>query len=110
MNNCKQYIAFRIATVFIVVCLVLPTVVKFSHAFNHHEHEVCLGESQSHLHEIDTDCNFYKFNVNHQTTLISFNFSPIEINSYQEVIASKYLFLSTFQKLHFSLRGPPFNS
>ncbi|WP_456440205.1 hypothetical protein [Psychroserpens sp.] len=110
MNKYKQHITFRIVTIFIVVCLVLPTVVKFSHIFNHHEHEVCLGENQSHLHEIDTDCDFYKFNLNHQTTLITFNFTPLIINENQETITSQYLFLSSFQKLHFSLRGPPFNS
>ncbi|WP_323789006.1 hypothetical protein [Psychroserpens sp.] len=110
MNNYKQHIAFRIATVFIVLCLVLPTVVKMSHAFSNHEHDVCLVENQSHFHEIDSDCEFYKFNVNHQTTLTYFSFSPFEADESQNLIASKYLFLSTFQKLHFSLRGPPFNS
>ncbi|WP_033958177.1 hypothetical protein [Psychroserpens jangbogonensis] len=110
MNNYKQHIAFRIATVFIVLCLVLPSVVKFSHTFSDHEHEVCLGENQSHFHEIDSDCDFYKFKINHQTTFSVLKFIPIQVNDNREVIASKYLFLSSFQKLHFSLRGPPFNS
>ncbi|WP_431134365.1 hypothetical protein [Psychroserpens mesophilus] len=110
MNTYKQHIAFRIATLAIVICLVLPTVVKFSHIFAHHKHEVCLGENQSHLHEIDVDCEFYKFNLNHQTTLTSFEFSPLEVAKNQQVITSRYFFLSTFQRLHFSLRGPPVNS
>lgn len=110
MNNYKQHIAFRITTLLIVVCLVLPSVVKFSHLFTHHEHEVCLGENQSHLHELDMDCEFYKFNINHQTILTSFEFVPLEVTNNLEVISSGYLFLSSFQRLHFSLRGPPFNS
>jgi hypothetical protein len=93
-----------------MVCLVLPAVVKFSHLFAHHKHEVCLGENQSHFHELDMDCEFYKFNINHYTTLINFEFIPLEVVDNQEIIDTKYLFLSTFQKLHFSLRGPPFNS
>ncbi len=110
MNNYKQHITFKIATLLVVVCLVLPSVVKFTHIFAHHEHEVCLGENQSHLHELDMDCEFYKFNINHYTTLTSFEFIPLEIIENQEIIASQYVFLSAFQRLHFSLRGPPYNS
>ncbi|WP_052461047.1 hypothetical protein [Psychroserpens mesophilus] len=110
MNNYKQHITFRIATLLIVVCLVLPSVVKFTHVFAHHEHEVCLGENQSHLHELDSDCEFYKFNINHNTILSNFEFVTLEVHENQSIIASRYLFLSSFQKLHFSLRGPPFNS
>lgn len=110
MNNNKQHITFRIATLLIVLCLVLPSVVKFTHIFAHHEHEVCLGENQSHFHELDMDCEFYKFNLNHQTTLTNFEFVPLEVTHDQEVITSGYLFLSSFQRLHFSLRGPPLNS
>ncbi|MBR9845609.1 MAG: hypothetical protein GYB35_05625 [Algicola sp.] len=101
---------FRIATILVVAFLVLPIATKFSHVFSHHKHEVCLGENQSHFHEIDMDCEFYKFNFNHYSTLTNFDFIPLEAIENQDIIASGYYFLSPFQKLHFSLRGPPFNS
>ena len=110
MNTYRQHIAFRIATILIVLCLVLPIVTKFSHVFSHHKHEVCLGENQSHFHEIDMDCEFFKFKLNHQTTFSTFEFEPILVKDHQEIISSRYVFLSSFQKLHFTLRGPPINS
>jgi len=110
VHNLKQHIAFRIVTLLVVTSLLTPIFVKFSHVLAHHEHEICLGENQSHLHEIDMDCEFYKFNINHLTTLTNFKFVPLSIFENQKPITSGYLFLSSFQKLHFSLRGPPLNS
>ena len=110
MNNNNQHIAFRFATVLIVLCLLLPIGTKFSHVFSHHKHEVCQGENQSHFHEVDMDCEFFKFKINHQITFEAQEFIPVEINDYNEIIISKYLFLSTFQKLHIALRAPPINS
>lgn len=85
----------------------LPTVVKFAHVLENHEHEVCIGKSVTHLHEVDSDCEFYKFKLSTQyfhtlkpeeTTTLSF------IN---KVVKSQYLSISDYQSLQTSLRGPP---
>ncbi|MEY8849102.1 hypothetical protein AB9K26_09810 [Psychroserpens sp. XS_ASV72] len=109
VNN-RHTLGYRVAVLAITACLLLPLAVKFSHLFSHHDHEVCLGENQSHLHEIDMDCEFFKFKINHQTTFASFDFQPIEFTDHQKTFDAEYVFLSSFQQLHFSLRGPPFNS
>ncbi len=110
MNQIKQHIAFKIATLLVAACLLTPIVVKFTHILSDHEHEVCIGENQSHFHEIDMDCEFYKFNINHQTTFTTFEFVSFELINYKENIVSHYTFLSSYQKLPFVLRGPPINS
>ena len=107
MNHIKQHIIFKIITLLLVVSLLIPTVVKFTHIFSHHEHEVCLGEKTTHLHELDLDCSFYKFKLNNNVTFSFFNVDLISPQEEQFEILSLYSFLSKYQRLHFSLRGPP---
>lgn len=108
MNNYKQHITFRVATLFIVVCLVLPSVVKFTHIFAHHEHEVCLGENQSHLHELDMDCEFYKFNLSHNFYFEIDDFKIDFIIPSQTLNTKYHAYLKSHQQLPTYLRGPPY--
>lgn len=107
MNNYKHHIAYRLATLFVLVCLILPTVVKFSHVLSHHEHEVCLGENQSHFHEIDMDCEFFKFKLSNSYYFV------LETYEFNENIVSNKLqtkyhtYLKSHQQLSTYLRGPP---
>lgn len=107
MNSLRSHIVSKIAVLVLAILLLLPTAIKFTHAFNHYKHDVCLGEKSTHLHKSDLDCTFYKFKFS-GNFLINFNnynvFSPEEK---QLKIDSQYYFLSSYQKLHFSLRGPP---
>ena len=110
MQNLKQHIIFKIVTLSIVIALLTPSVVKFSHLFEHHKHEVCLGEFQDHLHTLDIDCDFYKFKLNTPFTFSNFDFVLFSIENNHQINTSQYSFLSNYQKLHFSLRAPPINS
>ena len=107
MQNLKQHIVFRIATLAIVFALITPCVVKLSHAFNHHEHEICLGENQTHMHKYDVDCNFYKFKISNQLsyTIYKSEWNVVQIN--QEIRVSQYHSISEYQQLQCALRGPP---
>ena len=107
MDHLKKHIIFKTITVLLTVSLLVPTAVKFTHLFAHHKHDICLGESSTHLHEINTDCNFYKFKLSNSYTFTFFN---IELISPEEItleIVSQYQFLTEFQRLQTSLRGPP---
>jgi hypothetical protein len=107
VNNYKHHIAYRITTLFVVACLVLPTVVKFSHVLSHHEHEVCLGENQSHFHEIDMDCEFFKFKLSNSYYFLIETFS-INENFVSNKVQTKYhTYLKSHQQLSTYLRGPP---
>lgn len=107
MQNLKQHIAYRIATLVLVLALVLPTLVKFSHIFQYHEHEICHNEFEAHLHTLDLDCEFYKFNLTSSFTIPNYSIEIFQpLHSYLKS-DSYYNFLSKYQRLHFSLRGPP---
>ena len=91
----------------IVLTLLLPSAVKFMHIFENHKHEVCYGEAEAHFHTLDIDCEFYNFKLNTPFTFpdkVSFIITKVEIKT---PITTDYSFLSDYQRLHFSRRGPP---
>ncbi|MFL1013202.1 hypothetical protein [Flavisericum labens] len=107
MNDLKKHIIFRAFALFVVAILMLPASVKVIHIFEHHEHKVCNGDSSTHFHQVDLDCEFQKFQLNHNFNLPD---QHIEIFSCQEISlksVSQYFFISEYQRLPFSLRGPP---
>lgn len=93
----------------LLLAVLLPSAVKLSHAFNHHTHEVCESDndSQTHFHESDIDCDFYKFKLNTQyySKLTPTNLVSIDNNF--KITTSQYEFVSDYQKLQTALRGPP---
>lgn len=107
MQERIKTITFKLAALILVLALLIPSIVKFNHVFEEHVHEVCHGEKQTHLHTSDVDCEFYKFQLNHHFT-IPVNATEVFIpkDNFQKTI-SQYYFLSEYQQLHFSLRGPP---
>ena len=108
MKNNKRHIAFRVTTILIVLCLALPSAVKFLHIFAHHEHEVCLGENQSHFHEIELDCEFNKFNLGSSVFIKVEYFSLINHEISDKEIITYQTFLKSHQQLSTYLRGPPY--
>jgi hypothetical protein len=109
MKLIREHIIFKSLTIMLVITLIIPSAVKFAHVFTHHnhKHDVCTGEKQTHLHEIDVDCDFYKFNVN-----TPFYFSHNNTELYSKCSTSKlnlksYNFQYNHRPLSFSLRGPP---
>ncbi|GAA3577086.1 hypothetical protein [Snuella lapsa] len=107
MKELRTHIVFKSFTFLLAVTLLLPATIKFAHIFSHHKHEVCLGESTTHLHKVDVDCAFYKFKLSNSYT---FSLYSIELFSVEEPtlkIESHYTFLSEYQSRHTALRGPP---
>ena len=107
MNFAKEHIAFKILTIFLVVTLLVPSAVKLAHVFEHHKHEICEGGDSTHIHKVDLDCEFQKFQINNNFALTQLTFEVFKLNENSKIIESQYRFLSNYQRLHFSLRGPP---
>ena len=109
MRFIREHITFRILSLLLALSVLYPYVHKFDHLFTNHKDDICLGVGKnSHLHEVNVNCDFYNFKVYipHITPPV-FNvklFSPFEK---QLEITSQYYFLNSYQELHFSLRGPP---
>ena len=95
--------------IMLVLAVLLPSVVKLTHAFNHHKHDVCDNDNkhQTHFHASDLDCDFYKFKL---TTQYYSKLEPIQlvlIKNNFKITNAQYAYISDYQKLQTALRGPP---
>ena len=106
----KQHKIITILSLVLVICLLIPSCIKLAHVFEDHKHEVCINKSSIHIHTLDLDCEFYKFKIANQLLHKFKNVDFVSIKNNHGVIDSQYHFISQYQRLHFSLRGPPFNS
>ncbi len=107
MNQNKLHIVSRLAVVILTMVLLVPSVVKFSHVLEDHKHEICKGEYQSHLHEVDLDCEFFKFKLNNTVFFEIANFECFQVEHNQEFSPEHYIFLKGHQQRTAYLRGPP---
>jgi len=107
VHNLKQHIIFKLATLIIVVSILVPTAVKFAHVFSHHKHQVCKEGNKTHIHKVDLDCEFHKFQLNKNFTFNKLAFTLFSPQEKPIEIVSQYQFISEYQHLQFSLRGPP---
>ncbi len=90
----------------LVLAIVFPSVLQFTHIFENHEHTFC-GDVTTHLHEQDLDCDLTKF--------ISNVFSwDIKLFDFKEVSVIKEKPSHTYISLHYKklpqslkTRGPP---
>lgn len=99
--------SIRLAILILAFSLVLPSVVKFTHAFAHHHHEVCFGEAQAHFHNVNLDCDFYKFKLNNSFYVPLVNYELQDDFRQQPLKSKYYTFLKSHQQLTSYLRGPP---
>lgn len=109
MHNFREQKGFKIITLILVMTLMVPSAVKFSHLWTHLHHEVCNGEPQTHLHTADLDCSFYNFQLSTPFTIPTIEYDFVQYKDNHSIFDSYYSYLSESQQLHFSLRGPPQN-
>lgn len=107
MHSFKKHFGFKIITLVVAVLFLVPTAVKFAHIFTHHSHQVCNDYETTHIHIVDLDCEFFKFKVNKNFTYSLFVTNLFIEQTEWAYTVSKYVFLSEYQDLQTTLRGPP---
>jgi hypothetical protein len=106
MEQIKKHI-ISFLSIMVVLAVLFPSIVKMQHVFENHKHEVCKGEKQAHFHEVEFDCEFYKFNINQVFQIENNSFQLLSNIQNHQLILSQYFFISEYQQLGISLRGPP---
>ena len=102
MYTIKHIISKSLALI-LVVTVLLPATVKALHVFENHKHEVCTEKtSDHHLHQVDVDCEFYKFKLNNTYYHLPTSFDISYSTNYHY-----YKFLFNHQQSYTYLRGPP---
>ena len=81
-----------------------------AHELFEHEHFECTALGELHIHEVELDCEFQKFNLSNYTYLELVKIPAYIIVPKMQQCFSQYTFLSKYQQLHFALRGPPMTS
>ena len=109
--NVKTLITFifRVSAIVLTLAVLLPPAAKLSHAFNHHTHEVCENDdtSNTHFHQADIDCDFYKFKLTkNQFFVLSKYDEKLEL-PYSKQELNYYTSFNNYQQLQKFLRGPP---
>ena len=107
MLEIKEHFASKMLVVVLTIVLVTPMFVKLNHIFEDHKHEFCKTPYTNHFHELEIDCEFYDFRLN---TEFNYSYTLVDIPVFTEIsqsIISQYHFVSDYQQLQFSLRGPP---
>lgn len=89
--------------------ILLPSAVKLSHVFLHHEHEVCENDNNgdTHFHQVDLECEFYKFKLSKSHYYLVYDYDDNTNNII--VLESLPYYFSTHNHQHLTrhLRGPP---
>jgi len=103
----KNHIILNFFAILLTVSIAVPSIVKFTHIFEDHKHEVCTNYTTTHFHEFDVDCEFYKFKIPIQT-LSDINISnTLEIDIITSKVYNHYTLLQSSKFNLFEHRGPP---
>ena len=100
---------FRVLAVTLVLAVLLPSAVKFNHVFTHHTHEVCDNDKSldTHFHESNIDCDFYKFKLTNNLFLVFNNYEIAPKQTATTQLSSYYISLKNYQHSTRLVRGPP---
>lgn len=103
----KEHIIFKILTFLLVLSLFVPATIKLAHVFEHHKHEVCKDDTTTHIHKVDLDCEFQKFNLNLNSPLVVNYVELFEITSPYTLPFLTYATPYNHKQTALNLRGPP---
>jgi hypothetical protein len=109
MRNATYKSSIQGIAIALVVAVFAPSAVKLAHVFTHHTHKVCESNdaSKTHLHELDVDCEFYKFKLTNSHFFIPKYKHVLVQNFKSELEDACYLYFLPHQQLVSYLRGPP---
>lgn len=95
------------AIMVVLLCMALPSVVKFNHAIRDHKELQCNADARTHYHASEIDCVFHKFKVAASNYPPLFVFEVFETQAYQSYELPCYIRINSLQPLPYSLRAPP---
>lgn len=107
MKHKIQHIIINSLVIILLAAIALPNVVKLAHVFEDHKHEVCINPSDYHFHEVEIDCEFYKFKVSSSFTFTPSDLELLLIENNHKTYFSYYNYLNSHQQLSSYSRGPP---
>lgn len=106
-RDLKHSIFFNLVVLVLTTVLLLPTLLKFEHVFEHHTHDVCKNPQTLHFHEGSFNCDLCDFQLTQTYYIDYLNYDIVEPSKVKKTFRELYNFKYYHQHLSFSLRGPP---
>ncbi len=107
MHSLNKSILYSFVSIALMVSILAPSVIKLEHALFEHFEEKCTNPGTVHLHKVELDCDFHKYQLSSQF------YAPLFAHTFYAAISVKkkegdnYSYISQYTKLHFTLRAPP---
>ncbi|NRD20191.1 hypothetical protein HNV08_09025 [Winogradskyella eckloniae] len=100
---------FKGLAIVLVLAVLLPSAVKLNHVFSHHSHKVCDNDdtSDTHFHETDFDCDFYKFKLTNNLFVEFINYEISSNTVVSRQLSLYYISLNNYLQTTRFDRGPP---
>lgn len=103
----RKQITNHIASFVLIVSLLLPIGISFSHALHRHEHVVCNATTEKHIHQQNIDCSYFHYISQVQTASPVYQYEIFSLFiPFENPVLVRSFYL--FDKLtSFLVRGPP---
>lgn len=91
----------------LLFALLLPFALKFEHIFQDHHHSICKSKIESHIHQLNDDCDFLNYTINSANTENSLVFeTKVDVLFAEKNYPYSTAFFTSEKATSF-LRGPP---
>lgn len=94
-------------SIVLLFALMLPFALKLEHVFQDHNHSICSSKIESHIHQLEDDCDFLNYTINSANSPSNLVFeTKIDILFAEKNFIYTTAFSSSEKATSF-LRGPP---
>ena len=91
----------------LLLALLLPFALKLEHIFEDHNHTICKSKTESHIHQLNDDCDFLNYTINSANSPSNLVFETKIDLLFAEKNFTYLSVFSTSEKATSFLRGPP---
>ena len=101
-------ILHKILSYILILVLLFPIGITFSHVLDDHTHDICIAKREKHIHSEEINCTYLHYFSNVQYRDQDFNFLallPNFIYSKRILVLESFYFLSDTSQ--YLVRGPP---
>lgn len=98
----------KVFSYILILVLLFPIGITFSHVLDHHTHDICIAKREKHIHSQEINCSYlhYFSDVQYKDQdFNSFALLPNFIYSKQILVLESFYFLSDTSQ--YLVRGPP---
>jgi len=104
----SEKIIHKVLSCILILVLLFPIGIGFSHTMEHHEHDVCIAKSEKHLHSQKNNCSYLHYFTPIQYQVQDFSYSVLLSNFiYSKQVLSLESFYFLDKTSSFLVRGPP---